>query len=534
MAAIDIKALFAKPSPQPKPAAPTIAEVSPLKSRSALLPVVRESDILRRVPPHNVEAEMSVLGAVLLANESIEQAMRVLSAGDFYREAHRLIYTCMVDIWRRNGAVDPVILHNELKTRGHAEMVGGAAYLTELAGYVPTAANIEHYAKIVKDMAGKRNLASIFTQLATEAYNGVSLDGLIGEAERQLDPVLKGQSDGVPALVRTQVEVFDWGMLQKRRASHVREWAVEGWLARKETSSWSGKVEAGKTTLMRELTMAVIRGEPFLGHETVKGRVFYAMLDADGEDVTYDEFEKLGFDESDAQSCLFMFEPMLAQIRNGFEQFVRLLQDFRPTLVIIDPYPRLKIIQDFHSYSNTYLMSELSALAKLVDAHVALPGHIPRGRNDDDDVATAGFGSISFSGGVNARFVVTDRSGMHTVRTSKGKAAGFQPLDAEYRLLKDDYTSRITLGSPWSWKDKGRAVKEKVLAFLKEHNDQPFDLATLARTIEIQRSVVRSALILLYGSQEIKRSGEGLKNDPYIYAAFGYDGEMTIKQVRTD
>lgn len=337
----------------------------------------------------------------------------------------------------------------------------------------------------------------------------------------------------LPSLVRDKVEVLSWSQMKERRAQRTRDWVVEGWLARRETSSWSGKVEGGKTTLMRELTMAVLRGEPFLGRPTVKGRVFYAMLDADGEDVTYEEFEKLGFDEEDAQSCQFMFEPMLAQITKGLEQFVKKLKDFKPTLVIIDPYARLKLIEDFSSYSNTYLMGMLSGIAGMVDAHLALPGHIPRGRSDDDAVATAGFGSISFSGGVNARFVVTDRNGIHTIRTSAGKAAGFQPLDGEHVLtMKENH--RISLGEAFSWKDKGRAAKASVAQFLDTHSDRPFDLTTLANELQMQRSVVRTAVSLLYGEQRIRRDGDGLRSRPYIYAAMSYLGPLTLQEVKRE
>ncbi len=370
------------------------------------------------------------------------------------------------------------------------------------------------------------------SELDEEIYNIAA--GAVGHFENSAPAITNGKPEQLPLvlpdLTKSKVEVYHWSEMRERRAAHVRDWAVEGMLARRETSSWSGKVEAGKTTLMRELTMAVIRGEPFLGRQTVKGRVFYAMLDADGEDVTYDEFAKLGFNDEDAQWCRFLFEPMMAQIEKGLEQFVKILTDFKPTLVIIDPYPRLKVIEDFHSYTNTYLMGMLSWMATMLDAHLALPGHIPRGRGDDDEVATAGFGSISFSGGVNARFVVTNRNGIHTVRSSKGKAAGFVPLEAEYTLLRDDATGRITMGDAFSWKDKGKAAADPVASFLAANNERCFDLGTLAREIHLQKSVVRTALGSLVYEGRIQRAGEGLKKSPFIYASKTYAGALTLAE----
>jgi AAA domain len=376
------------------------------------------------------------------------------------------------------------------------------------------------------------------SELDEELYRvaGVVVDAFQKQWAANLPVVVESGDvlDNLPNLIKTRVEVLNWMEMRGRRATHVRDWVVEGMLARRETSSWSGKVEAGKTTLMRELTMAVIRGEPFLGRPTAKGRVFYAMLDADGEDVTYDEFAKLGFTDDDADWCKFMFEPNMAQIERGLEQFVKILKDFEPILVIIDPYPRLKIIEDFHSYTNTYLMGMLSEIAKMINAHLALPGHIPRGRGDDDDVATAGFGSISFSGGVNARFVVTNRNGIHTVRSSKGKAAGFVPFDGELTLQLDPDNSRVYLGEPFSWKDKGRAAVDPVAAFLAANNDRPFDLASLAREIHLQKSVVRTALGNLVNEGRIRRAGEGLKRSPFVYSSKTYLGDLTIAEVKRE
>ncbi len=338
----------------------------------------------------------------------------------------------------------------------------------------------------------------------------------------------------LPDLSRKEIEPLRWSDMRQRRAAQQREWVVDGLLARGEMSSWAGKVEAGKTTLMRELTLCVVRGESFLGRPTQRGKVAYLMLDADGEEETYDEFDKLGFNDDDGENTLFIFEPMLAQMENGLEKLVKMLLDFGPTLAVIDPYPRLKKIEDFTGYENTYLMAQLSHVARLVRAHFALPGHIPRGRDDDADVATAGFGSISFSGGVNARFTVTNRKGTHTIRSSKGKGSSFKAFDAEYVTQQDEMTNRISLGAPWSWKDKARSYMEVVQQFLDSHEDRPFDVVTLAKEIRAQKSVLRTAANMLFGHQKIKREGDGLKSAPYIYASLAYQGKLTMEEVKRD
>jgi replicative DNA helicase len=144
-------------------------------------------DILRRVPPQNVEAEESVLGAILLDNEAINQAIETLTAEDFYREAHRSIYRAMVELSDRNQPVDAITLTDALKAKGALEQVGGPGYIAQLAMRVPTAANIAYYSRIVREKAVLRTLASTATEIASAAYDGQpQVDEFLDEAEHRI------------------------------------------------------------------------------------------------------------------------------------------------------------------------------------------------------------------------------------------------------------------------------------------------------------------------------------------------------------
>ena len=148
---------------------------------------VAAGDILRRVPPQNLEAEESVLGAILLENEAINQAVEILSADDFYREAHRTLFRAMVELSDRNQPVDAITLTDALRAKGKLEEVGGPAYIAELAIRVPTAANVAHYARIVREKAVLRSLASVATDIASGAYDGQSnVDEFLDEAEHRV------------------------------------------------------------------------------------------------------------------------------------------------------------------------------------------------------------------------------------------------------------------------------------------------------------------------------------------------------------
>ncbi|TMQ58337.1 MAG: replicative DNA helicase [Candidatus Eisenbacteria bacterium] len=124
-----------------------------------------------RVPPQSLDAERSVLGAMLLSRDAIAAAIQHLDERAFYRETHRKIWRSMVVLFDRNEAVDLVTLVEELKRRKELEAVGGATYLTSLDQFVATAANVEHYCKIVNEKATLRRLIEVGTEIVGECYD---------------------------------------------------------------------------------------------------------------------------------------------------------------------------------------------------------------------------------------------------------------------------------------------------------------------------------------------------------------------------
>jgi replicative DNA helicase len=127
-------------------------------------------DNLRKVPPQNLDAESSVLGGILLENEAVNQVVELLRPEDFYRESHRKVFRAIVELSDRSDPVDLITLSDCLKSRGELEAVGGTAYLASLADFVPTAANITHYARIVREKSILRSLISTATEIATRGY----------------------------------------------------------------------------------------------------------------------------------------------------------------------------------------------------------------------------------------------------------------------------------------------------------------------------------------------------------------------------
>src|SRR5919197_5763165 len=123
-------------------------------------PILPMADIVApdRTLPHNLEAERSVLGAILLHNHAFNLAAEVIDAHDFYRDAHRRIFDKMVKLSERGDAIDLVTLKEELGRAGDLDEVGGPAYIAALVDGVPRSTNVEHYARIVKEKSNLRNL----------------------------------------------------------------------------------------------------------------------------------------------------------------------------------------------------------------------------------------------------------------------------------------------------------------------------------------------------------------------------------------
>ncbi len=119
-----------------------------------------------------MEAEQSVLGAILLENEALIKAIELLQVEDFYREDHRQIYGAMIDLYEKNTPVDQITLTEHLKQKNKLAEVGGLTYVAELADKIPTAANIEYYAKIVRQKAILRNLITSATGIVAKATSG--------------------------------------------------------------------------------------------------------------------------------------------------------------------------------------------------------------------------------------------------------------------------------------------------------------------------------------------------------------------------
>jgi len=145
------------------------------------------SVLLEKIPPQNLDAEQSVLGAMLIDHEAVAKAIETLRPQDFYRDANAHIYEAIVNLFDRSEAVDLITLSEELRQSGLLDQVGGVSYVAGLANSVPTSANVEYYARIVQEKSLLRSLISASTRIAQMGYAGdEEIESLLDKAEQMI------------------------------------------------------------------------------------------------------------------------------------------------------------------------------------------------------------------------------------------------------------------------------------------------------------------------------------------------------------
>lgn len=142
---------------------------------------------LQKLPPQNIEAEESLLSAILIDSNSLIDIVEILSPEDFYRTAHQKIYSSITELFSKSEAVDIVTVSNHLKEKGRLEDVGGRSYLAKLVDTVPLAVNVEYYARIIRDKSSLRRLIEKANLIVTRCFDDKGeVDEVINFAEKSI------------------------------------------------------------------------------------------------------------------------------------------------------------------------------------------------------------------------------------------------------------------------------------------------------------------------------------------------------------
>jgi len=148
-----------------------------------------------RVPPHNLEAEKAVLGAILLEKDVIVDVVELLKPEDFYRESHSIIYRTILELYDKNQPVDLITVTDELNQRNLLEKVGGAAYLTSLVAGVTSISNVEHYCRIIEEKAVMRRLIKASAEIMDSGYNeSDDVENILDVAEQKIFDIAQSRN----------------------------------------------------------------------------------------------------------------------------------------------------------------------------------------------------------------------------------------------------------------------------------------------------------------------------------------------------
>ena len=179
-------------------------------------------EIEGRIPPQNNEAEVAVLGSMMLEENAISHAIELINENYFYNDAHREIYKAIISIYTKSKPTDLVTVIEELKKVSMLEKAGGASYITSLTQAVPTAANVSYYAKIVREKYVLRSLIAAGTQIAVEAYQAeTEPNELLDKAEKAIFEIMTKKTDvsasPISEIVKDSIELID-NMYQRKES----------------------------------------------------------------------------------------------------------------------------------------------------------------------------------------------------------------------------------------------------------------------------------------------------------------------------
>lgn len=158
-----------------------------------------ESSIFERIPPQNQEAEQAVLAAMMLDKDAVYEAIQILKDGDFYKEAHGILFHTIVNLVEKGEPVDLITITERLRKDDNLEKVGGVGYIAEIANSIGTASSIGHYAQIVKEKSLLRLLIKVSSNIANRGYEaGEEPEQLLDDAERMILEISQGRTrDGL-------------------------------------------------------------------------------------------------------------------------------------------------------------------------------------------------------------------------------------------------------------------------------------------------------------------------------------------------
>lgn len=365
-----------------------------------------------RVPPQDITAEKSLLGAILINNDVLPSILNILKPRDFYEKKHATIFQSIIDLYDAHKPIDLLTLTAELKSKKLLKEIGGASYITELSNFVPAASHAKAYADIVEKASVRRRLIQAGTEIANKAYEESSdVDNLVGSAERELfevsDKIVK--SDYV-AMDELLVDAFD-----RIEELHKNKGSLRGLktgfrdLDKKTAGFQKGDLiiigarpAMGKTTFAQNLAYNIAsinkKGVLFFSMEMSANEIVDRMIsDVSGVDnwkmrtgnLTDDEFQRIGDALGEMDEIPIYIDDTssmtIVELRNKAR---RAMHDHDIGIVIVD---YLQLLQGSDRYKGnrvqevTEISRGLKILARELEIPVVALAQLSRGVTGRDD-----------------------------------------------------------------------------------------------------------------------------------------------------
>jgi hypothetical protein len=457
--------------------------------------------------PQNIDAERSLLGAVLLDNSVLSRVRPTLTAEAFFLPEHQAIFRVMCTIADSRRPIDTVLVMDSLAELEELERVGGAAYLSQLADGLPRVNNVEHYAEIVRTKAEARRRLYQFNYFSEKLLraNG-NLREVLNEINREIE-------SSIAPSIEADLSRFRFRNAAEPSESPDIRWLVRGLVPVGAIVSINAKIKLGKTAFVLALCRAIITGDHFLGQQTTKTNVVYLT-----------EQTASSFDHALRVADLrgiggFTYLPFTETCGSPWpkvaEQALLHCDRTESGLLVVDTLSQFAgIVGDSENDAGAALAAMLP-LQKVAAAGVAVI-MIRHARKSGGDVEDAGRGSSAFDGAADLILSIRrpdgNQSSNRRLLTSSGRYSGetlnnlliemagfrFVAIGSQQEMAQNDAEARILAQAPRS---KLEAVS----------------LRKLGEGIGIPRGSLQRLVSALVRKGRIKRAGKGKRASPFVH-----------------
>lgn len=355
-----------------------------------------EKTVAAKIPPQNLDAEKSLLGAVLIDEEVLADVSEIVKPKDFYDKNHQMIFDGMMRLYEKHSPVDMLTLTDELKRKDHLELIGGSAYLSELTNYVPTAAHAEAYASMVAQKAVRRRLIKASGEISEMGYDeDTDMQELLSKAEAELfsvsDQSLKQDLVSIESVLTDSFDRMEElhqnkGAIRGIRTGYRDLDNMTAGLQRSDLIILAARPAMGKTTLVTNLAYNVATIEQkavlFFSLEMSKEQLVDRMLaDAAGVDswnirtgnLSDDDFAKITDAMGEmAEAPIYIDDKPGLSVLEMRTKARRIAHERELGLIVVD-YLQLMQGSGRHDGNRVQEVSEISRGLKLVARELNVP-----------------------------------------------------------------------------------------------------------------------------------------------------------------